>query len=275
MFEIIAVLIFVIVIISIPLFKMYLKLKLKNGRKNIQNKAFPEKWERYLKDNIELYNHMPDKLKERLKKDVLVFINEKEFIGCVGLEITDEMKVVVAAQAMILLLGEVDPQYYPKLWRIELYPSAYKAMVNNGTVVEENIRLGESWLNGRMILSWDHSKQGKYKWKDGQSVVLHEFAHQLDQLDGDADGVPTLKESAAYSIWSDNMSREYRKMLEDIEKDHKTVLDRYGATNPAEFFAVATETFFEKSIQMQKKMPEIYDVLRSFYKLDPAKWLKK
>lgn len=85
----------------------------------------------------------------------------------------------------------------------------------------------------------------------------------------------TLKDSGAYSRWSDTMSREYRKMLNDIRKNHRTLLDKYGATNPAEFFAVATETFFEKSIQMQKKMPETYDVLRSFYNLDPAKWLKR
>ena len=257
------------------LFKVISKSNLKKHRDKVMSGTFPQKWENYLRKDFELYNYLPEDLKERLRGCILVFIDEKEFIGCAGLEVTDNMKVIVAAQAMLLVLGQKKCHFYPKLWKIELYPTAYKAMAHDGVTVEESVRLGESWLGGRMVLSWNHSKQGAYKWQDGQSVVLHEFAHQLDQIDGNADGVPTLDDGVAYSAWADIMGREYTKMLDEIHKHHKTLLDEYGATNPAEFFAVATETFFEKSVQMKRKMPEIYTILKSFYKLDPASWMEK
>lgn len=213
-------------------------------------------------------------LQKKLNGYIAVFIDEKEFEGCAGLKVTDRMKVIVAAQAMLLVLGQKRVHFYPKLWKVELYPTAYRTMSRDGHTVEESVRLGESWVGGRMVLSWNHSKQGAYKWKDGQSVVIHEFAHQLDQIDGNADGVPTLENGAAYSAWADTMGRAYTKMLRNIAKDHKTLLDEYGATNPAEFFAVATETFFEKSVQMKKKMPDTYVILKDFYKLDPAAWIE-
>ena len=239
------------------------------------SKPVPQEWIEYLKKDFELYNHLPKDLQKKLDGYVAVFIDEKEFVGCAGLEVTDAMKVIIAAQAMLLILGQKKCHFYPKLWRIELYPTAYKAMERDGHTVEESVRLGESWVGGRMVLSWNHSKQGAYKWQDGQSVVLHEFAHQLDQIDGNSDGVPTLEDGQAYYSWADIMGREYLKMLKEIEKHHKTLLDEYGATNPAEFFAVATETFFEKSVQMKKKMPDTYEILKDFYKLDPAAWIEK
>ena len=271
------------IIVSVPafavvfyLFHRYLSsLNRKKRRAEIMSRPIPQKWEDYLKKDFELYNHLPKSLQEKLNGYVAVFIDEKEFIGCAGLEVTESMKVIIAAQAMLLVLGQKKCHFYPKLWRIELYPTAYKAMAHDGMTVEESVRLGESWLGGRMVLSWNHSKQGAYKWQDGQSVVLHEFAHQLDQIDGNADGVPTLDNGYAYSSWADVMGGEYRKMLKEIEKHHKTLLDEYGATNPAEFFAVATETFFEKSAQMKKKIPETYQILKDFYKLDPASWMEK
>jgi len=255
------------------LFKVISKLNLKKRRAEIMSRPFPENWEKFLQKDFELFNHMPKDLQERLRRYILVFVDEKEFVGCAGLEITDEMRVSIAAQSMLLVLGQAKSHFYPKLWRVELYPTAYKAMAHDGSTVEESVRLGESWIGGRMVLSWNHSKQGAYKWLDGQSVVIHEFAHQLDQIDGNADGVPTLDDGAAYSTWADIMGKEYTKMLKEVQKRHKTLLDAYGATNPAEFFAVATETFFEKSEQMQKKMPETYSILSNFYKLDPASWM--
>jgi len=271
------------VVVSIPVLAVVLflihksvsKIKRQKRRAQIMSRPFPKEWEASLKKDFELYNHLPKELKDRLNGYVAVFIDEKDFVGCAGLEITDQMKVIVAAQAMLLVLGKKKRHFYPKLWRVELYPTAYKTMARDGHTVEESVRLGESWVGGRMVLSWNHSKQGAYKWLDGQSVVIHEFAHQLDQIDGNADGVPTLEDGAAYSTWADIMGREYTKMLKEVEKNHKTLLDEYGATNPAEFFAVATETFFEKSVQMKKKMPDTYKILKDFYQLDPASWMEK
>ena len=156
-----------------------------------------------------------------------------------GLQVTEEMKVTIAAVACLLLLNERE-KYFPKLRSILIYPTAYfaKETTVNGNVVEEKrvIRLGESWNRDQLILSWEQVKQDTYNWHDGHNVVLHEFAHQLDQEDGKAEGVPILE------------------------------------TLPAEFFAVATETFFEKPQKLQKKHGELYQLLQNYYQLNPVKW---
>ncbi len=247
-------------------------------RREIMNQSFPDHWERIVKENVELYNYLPEGMKEKLKRLILVFLDEKKFEGCGGLEITDEIRVTIAAHACILLLGKKD-HFFPKLYKIGVYPGAYSAPVPKnvgGAVVEENsVRLGESWLNGKLILAWDHVAQGKYEFRDGQNVVLHEFAHQLDQEDNSSDGAPILEDSGGYVSWASVFSAEYEKLQKNVRRRVKSVMDEYGATDPAEFFAVATETFFEKPIKLKRKHPELYRELRKFYKLDPVSWFSK
>ena len=270
-----------IIVVSIPVivFVIYFAVMSLNRKKrekrraSVSSQEFPEEWNGYLEKHFELFKYMPESLQEKLRRYILIFIDEKEFMGSGGLELTDEMKVVVSAQALLLILGMKKPHFYPKLYIIELYPAAYKTMAHDGVTVSESVRLGESWQGGRLVLSWEHSRQGKYAWNDGSSVVVHEFAHRLDQLSGRADGAPVLDEARCYSVWSEVMSREYDKMLKTIEKRDKYLLDEYGATNPAEFFAVATEVFFERPLDMKEQMPEVYGMLKYFYKLDPAKWI--
>jgi len=242
-------------------------------RRRLREAAFPENWRRIIEANVPLYGRMPESLRRQLHGLVQVFLAEKHFEACGGLEMTDEIKVTIAAQACMLLLNR-QPTYFPKLRTILVYPHTYVARTvsSNGSMVVEghSVRLGESWQNGPVVLAWDSVKGGTSNVTDARNVVLHEFAHQLDQEDGAADGAPILERRSRYVTWARVLSAEY----EALQRGRgRTVMSRYGATNPAEFFAVATETFFEKPRQMHKHHPELYEELKTYYQLDPLAWL--
>jgi len=209
-----------------------------------------------------------------LEGHVQVFLEEKSFEGCGGLEMTDEIRVSIAAQACTLLLGR-DTDYYPGLGTILVYPSAYvateKSRLAGGSIVEsEQVRLGESWSTGQVVLSWDDVERGAADVRDGHNVVFHEFAHQLDGLNPTSDGAPLLDKRSMYIAWARVLGEEYERLLDDIDRHRRTVLDKYGGTNPAEFFAVASETFFEQPEALRRKHRELYEQLALFYKQDPA-----
>ena len=245
-------------------------------RKRLLSAPFPKEWKEIVQTNVPLYTRLPEKLKEQLHGLVHVFLAEKKFEGCGGLDITDEIKVTIAAQACMLLLNR-KTTYFSKLHTILVYPHTYvaKTLSSDGTITidEQSVRLGESWQKGPVVLAWDSVKGGTTNVTDAQNVVLHEFAHQLDQEDGAADGAPTLEHRSRYAAWARVLSAEYEALQKKKKKHRRSVMNKYGAINPAEFFAVATETFFEKSKQMKKRHPELYDELRAYFKLDPVEWL--
>ena len=273
------ILILVIVVGALVLSFLIGKRALRNRRiKQLAVMPFPDEWERILKRNVALYRYLPDALREQLHKDIKIFITEKHFEGLDGLEITDEIKVTIAAEASMLLLNRKNSDY-PKLSSILVYPSTYvtkqSTAVGGGLYIEgQSVRLGESWQHGSVVLAWDNVRQGAVNSQDGHNVVLHEFAHQLDQEDGIADGAPILEKRSSYATWARIMSKEYEQLRSNIKHHKKSVMDTYGATNPAEFFAVATETFFEKPKQLKKKAPDLYAELKSFYNVDPIEWLQ-
>ena len=260
----------------IPAFLIFKRVSRRARRKHLFAKTFPEEFKKIVRSNVPLYNRLPDSLKEQLHGLINIFLAEKNFEGCGGLELTNEIKVTIAAQACILLLNR-KTKYFPKLGTILVYPHTYvaKTVSSDGTIIidGQSVRLGESWQNGPVVLAWDSVKGGTLNITDARNVVLHEFAHQLDQEDGTADGAPILERRSRYATWARVLSREYEGLQKKKRKHRRSVLNKYGATNPAEFFAVATETFFEKSKQIEKKHPELYDELRNYYKLDPAEWL--
>ena len=244
-------------------------------RRQLMAQPFPEAWREILERNVPLYQRLPDELKKQLHGLVQVFLAEKHFEGCGGQEITDEIRVTIAVQACILLLNR-KPTFFPKLHSILVYPHTYVArnISSDGHIVseEESSRLGESWQNGPVVLAWDSVRGGTSNVQDAHNVVLHEFAHQLDQEDGAADGAPILAQRSRYVAWARVLGAEYEALRDSKKRCRRSVLDEYGATNPAEFFAVATEAFFEKPRQMQKRHPELYHELREHFQLDPAAW---
>jgi Mlc titration factor MtfA (ptsG expression regulator) len=210
--------------------------------------------------------------REKLLRLVQVFLREKHVEGCDGLEITEEMRVTIAAQACLLLL-HLDAGCYPGLRTVLVYPGTYKPRTPSWFKYDlgsTGARLGESWRHGVVVLSWDAVDAGAANNVDGQNVTLHEFAHQLDQQDGVADGIPLLATPSALRHWAAVIGRHYDDLVADAEHGRRSVLDHYGAKNKAEFFAVATETFFEQPLQLQTEHPELYDELRQFYGQDPA-----
>jgi len=239
--------------------------------------VFEEEWIALLERNMPLYRRLPEELKQRLKGRIARFVDSVRFEGCNGLEVTDEMVLTVAAQACLLVIHR-DGIPYPELRTVYLYPSTFSSIRKSvdamGVVTEGRVhRLGESWEMGTVVLSWDSIEQGARDIHDGNNVTFHEFAHQLDHEDGPTDGAPGLASRAAYRSWARVFSESYADFLELTERGKKTVMDSYGATNPAEFFAVATETFFEKPQQLFEKRPELYRELMGYYGLDPREWL--
>ena len=249
----------------------------KQHHKWIKHIPFPPLWNTIIENNLPIYPRLSPSERRRLQGHIQVFLKEKQFIGCQGLQVTEEIKVIVAAIACLLLLNERG-KYFPRLRLILVYPSTYfvnETIATSNYVVEEKrtARLGESWSKDQLVLSWEQVKQDTLNWQDGHNVVLHEFAHQLDQEDGKAEGVPILKSKSDYQIWAEVMTAEYQQLCHDFERKKKIVMDRYGATNPAEFFAVATETFFEKPQQLLKRHQNLYELLQGYYQVEPMKWL--
>jgi len=236
----------------------------------------PSTWLPILETTLPMIGEMSGEHKRQLFGKMQVFLSEKNFEGCGGQEITEEIKVTIAAQACMLLLGR-ETSIYPKLKTILVYPHTYqggqKGMFggDNG----ESARLGESWECGVVVLSWNSVKGGARNFEDGHNVTFHEFAHQLDQEDGAADGAPILEERSAYATWAHVFNHEYKALVKLTRRGKKDTMDRYGATNPAEFFAVATETFFEKPRQLKSKHPELYEELQYYYKIDPVDWAEQ
>jgi len=247
----------------------------KMRRRRLRKKPFPAEWSLMLEQNLPLYSRLSPADRQELHGHIQVFLAEKYFEGCAGLTVTVEMKVTIAAQACVLLLHR-KTDYYPKLVSILVYPGTYLAHHrerDSAGLVTEGLqpRQGESWSHGTVVLSWDDVRAGAADAQDGHNVVYHEFAHQLDIEDGRlADGSVALPRSSMYGAWSRILGREYAALKKDVAAGRETVLDSYAATSPAEFFAVATECFFETPVLLKTKHPQLYAELKLYYNQDPA-----
>jgi len=226
-----------------------------------------------LDKNIPYLARLSPEDRAELETLVRIFVAEKSFEGCGGLELTDEMKITIAGQACLLLLHR-ETDIYPNVDAILVYPSAYRVPTeeHDGMVVvqEDQARLGESWQRGLVVLAWDHVLSGAAQPHDGQNVVLHEFAHQLDGESGLMNGTPELGARARYTSWAHVLGSEFEQLSQRLHAGRSSDIDPYGATNPAEFFAVLTEMFFEKPHALERRHAELYAELAEFYKQDPA-----
>ena len=245
-------------------------------RQRVRSQPFPAAWREILRQRVPYLRALPPDLQLQLKQHIQVFLAEKPFIGCAGLVITDEIRVTVAAQACLLILNR-PTDYYPRLRQILVYPGAF--IVNQvqrddaGMVSEDgHVLSGQSWSQGQVILSWEDVLEGAAEVDDAQNVVIHEFAHQLDQEKGHATGAPILPSRQRYERWSVVMRQAYKQLQLDARMHQPSLFDHYGATDPAEFFAVVSETFFERPSSMASQEPALYQELRDFYRIDPLSW---
>jgi Mlc titration factor MtfA (ptsG expression regulator) len=250
--------------------------RINRHRKVVSSKPFPAQWRSILKTRFPYFKAMPTDLQLQLKKHIQIFINEKQFIGCDGFEINDEVKVTIAAQACLLLLNR-KTNYYPKLKQILVYPAAFIVEQNRTDRAgvqssQRNVLLGESWEYGKVVLSWNSTVEGAADPFDGSNVVIHEFAHQLDQEDGTANGAPPLRDITSYRSWSTTLGQEFQQLQHCAQHHIPSLFNYYGATNPAEFFAVISETFFERPAEFYQQHQQLYKELSQFYQLDPINW---
>lgn len=216
----------------------------------------------------------PDEL-ERLHQCVTLFLQAKHLSGAGGLVLTEEMRVMIAAQACILILN-LDLDYYDDWVEIIVYPGEfihdYECTDEDGVVHSTHEpRTGESWLAGPVILSWEDVADAGAEAEPGYNVVIHEFAHKLDMLNGDANGFPTLHADMSRQTWSEAFSKAYADFCTQVDANEETAIDPYAAENPAEFFAVLSEAFFEMPLRLKQDFPVVYEQLVLFYRQDPAR----
>lgn len=246
-------------------------------RHKIIETPFPHEWLEFLHKNVPVYDRLSAEEQARLCDDLRIFLAEKSWEGCGGLELTEEMQVTISAQACLLTLHR-EHNYFANVTTILVYPSDYHAPDKHrdgSGVVEEtdSNRSGEAWSNGPVVLSWHDVAEGGRHPDDGRNVVYHEFAHQLDMTDGEMNGVPLLDDEAEVQEWQEVMHREYELLVLAVARGEHSLIDAYGATDPAEFFAVATETFFEQPLPMLHRHPALYHVFKGYYHQDPAERL--
>lgn len=262
-------------LISITILAWYIrKLFIASRRDKIYSQVLPTIWHTKLYENVPLYQRLPDHLKQHFHGCVQLFLHEKQFVGR-GIEVSDDIRITIAGNACLLLLHQ-QQRRFPGFKTIIIYPDTYLAKQTKHSdavaAIEHSQRAGESWVRGPIVLSWGDSIRGSLNSKDGHNVVIHEFAHKLDEQTGAMNGLPKLTDSSHYSEWAKVLNEEFIALQHRSERRKNSVLDEYGTVSPAEFFAVASESFFEKSKQMKKKLPDLYTQLSRFYSIDPASW---
>jgi hypothetical protein len=247
-------------------------------RAKVRGRPFPREWASIVETNVPYYALLPEPDRRELIGHVQVFLDEKRFEGCGGMVVTDGVRVTVAAQACILLLHR-KTDYYPLLQTVLVYPGEYGAPMTraHGSYVEEegiDVRSGESWDRGAVVLSWEDVLHGPELYA-GENVVLHEFAHQLDDEAGPPEGTPKLPDRKMHAAWAEVLGREYEALGKADDAGTDTLIDPYGAEDPSEFFAVVTECFFEDPLNLRDLHPELYEQFRLFYRQDPADLMER
>ena len=254
-------------------------------RRRLLALPFPKEWLRHLLRNVRHYESLGESDQARLRDDLRIFIDDKYWelagdwpqndLGETPI-VTDEMKVTIAAQACLLTLNVPEHGYFKRVRTVLIYPNAFVAPQPRhgpgGVVSEGWINTGEAWFRGPIVISWADAVAGGRGVTRGRNLVLHEFAHALDMMDGLINGTPRLNGRAQYAQWHEVMTSEFRRLTDASHRGEPTLLDQYGATNVGEFFAVATECFFEQGMFLRQFHPQLYDVLRGYYRLDPAVW---
>lgn len=265
------VLVAVLVAVGVVVFRR--QLRKQHRQALLETPLSADEWAIVL-EQVPIVGRLPEPLKTQLQGKMNLFLEQVDFYGCDGLDVTEEMQLSIAAQACLLVVNS--PDWYRNLTTILIYPNAFKSVnvEHDGYVVteRETVRSGESWSRGPVILSWAHTLQGAANDRDGHNVVLHEFAHQLDDLSGHTDGAPVMAEGQSFAAWERDFVAAYKRHVQKVQHGRKTVLDAYGAQNHEEFFAVSVEAFFEKPEQLSGDEPEVFAQISKLLRLDPRTW---
>lgn len=242
-------------------------------RRRIIQEPWSPAWDLIFQNNVGHYKDLSTTEQEKLKAITKVIVDEKHWEAHGGLELTDEIRVTIAGTAALLLLG-VEDFYFEHVNTIIVFPDPVRRQSQGGLIVGgESRHAGEAWQNGQVVLSWQDVLSDSRNPDDGRNLVIHEFAHCLDGLDGEMGGSLSFGDSATTRRWNQVSESEFEALVRAAERRQKTLLDYYGATNQAEFFAVASETFFEKPRQLKEEHAELFELLVKYYRLDPGRWI--
>ncbi|QXC61904.1 zinc-dependent peptidase [Aquihabitans sp. G128] len=239
--------------------------------------ALAEDWEQIVERAVAHWAYLDDDERDALAGHIEALVTTKRWEAANGFELTDEIRTVISAQAGLLILG-LDLDHYADVGAIIVHPSTMRFRRTSqgsiaGTVVDGDVDLlGEASYQGPVVIAWDSARHSARHPERGHDVVLHEFAHKLDMLDHVVDGTPPLPDAAARQRWVDVCSHELHLLRTG---QGGPLLDPYGAADPAEFFAVATEVFFNRPVDVQAHKPELYAVLGAFYRQDPAERVRR
>jgi len=242
-------------------------------RRAIRERPWPAAWEELLRRNARQMQWLDEAARERLRCWIAVFVAEKSFEGCGGMQVTDEVRVSIAAQAGLAVLG-FDEEYYDRLKSVLVYPGDYlvprsTALEGGGALEWQEARLGETWAGGSVVFSWPRVVEGG-RLRDGpRSVVIHECAHAIDMLDGEIDGIPPLGPGRGRRAWAEEMAACRGRFEEALDEGRFTALDEYAAEGPGEFFAVASECFFQDPHRLIRSDRQLYELLREAWRQDP------
>ena len=247
------------------------------SRSRRKRTRLPDAWTALLEQRVAYYGCLPEADQAELRGLLQVLLGETGFEAGAGLDEVDlAMRVIIAAQACVLLLHRPLSDL-PKLNTVIVYPGVYRARerqrTEEGTEVDvAEARHGESWSHGVLLFSWEDVAYDAVRVDDGENIVFHEVAHALDEQTGESDGVPPLPDRQVADAWEKAFGEAYENLVRDVRLRHKTVLDSYAAEDPAEFFAVASETFLEAPRAFRSAYPDLYGLLANFYHLDPVNW---
>ncbi|MDG1872461.1 MAG: zinc-dependent peptidase [Mariniblastus sp.] len=243
----------------------------KRRRKKILSQPVPESWDLHFNRNVRLTWELSPPEVRRLQQIVQVIVAEKNWEGCDGLELTEEMQVTIAAQAGLMLLG-VPGFYFDNVKTILVFPQAFSRQASSGSGEGQTHRAGEAWQGGPIVLSWRDTLRGGRDEDDGQNLVIHEFAHALDGLDGEMGGNLMFDNEETSQRWQQVVAQEFADLCRARDRGIRTLLNHYGATNQAEFFAVSSETFFEKPRSLSQQHGELFELLLTYFRVDPRNW---
>jgi Mlc titration factor MtfA (ptsG expression regulator) len=244
-------------------------------RRRLLKSPFPADWETFLQTNCRHFAYLPADKQERLRNTVKIIVGERTWVGVGELVVTDEMKVTIAAQAALLLLG-VDDYYFDRVSSFVIHPRRFESRSTNADLhtrfQQVTPVVGEAHQIGPVVLLWQEALAGARGHAHGSNLVLHELAHHLDSLDGEMGGMPPLPSREAVLRWEQVLEEHYQQLITEVQQGYFTLLDEYGTTNKAEFFAVATECFYEQPRALREEHPELFQLLSDFYRIDPTAW---
>jgi MtfA peptidase len=237
-----------------------------------RREPFPEEWRSIVESRFLPWHTLDEDSQERLLGLTRELIERKSWEAARGFTLTTEMRVTIAVHAALLIL-ELDHRYYRGVQAIIVHPTTVvltgeRPAFTSGLVTEDPLPvIGEAQPFGPVVIAWDAASNQARHPERGHNVIYHEFAHKLDMLDGSADGLPPMASAEEAERWREVLTGEY-ELLSGGKGGH--LLDRYGGVNPGEFLAVATEVFFDRPVELRQDKPLLYDVLRAFYRQDPA-----